>query len=41
LVTETEIDRALRNNLRVLFRLGMFDEKHPYRNIPASVVGSP
>jgi len=41
LVTEAEIDRALRNNLRVLFRLGMFDENHPYRNIPASVVGSP
>jgi beta-glucosidase len=41
LVTEAEIDRALRSNLRVLFRLGMFDENHPYRTIPASVVGSP
>ena len=41
LVRETEINRALRNNLRVLFRLGMFDENHPYRNIPVSVVGSP
>jgi len=41
MVTESEIDRALRNNLRVLFRLGMFDDYHPYQKIPASVVGSP
>lgn len=41
LVSESEIDRALRNNLRVLFRLGMFDDYHPYQKIPASVVGSP
>lgn len=40
LVTKADIDRALRNNLRVLFRLGIFDENHPYRNIPVSVVGS-
>ncbi len=40
LVEEADINRALRNNLNVLFRLGMFDSNHPYQNIPVSVVGS-
>ncbi len=40
LILESDIDNALKNNLRVRFRLGLFDKQSPYSNIPASVVGS-
>jgi beta-glucosidase len=39
LITETDIDNALKNNMRVRFRLGLFDEKNKYAEIPSSVVG--
>lgn len=38
LITEEEIDKALYNTLRTRFRLGMFDEKTEYDDIPYSVV---
>ncbi|MEP0765315.1 MAG: glycoside hydrolase family 3 C-terminal domain-containing protein [Fimbriimonadia bacterium] len=43
LITETELDVALRRLLTARFRLGMFDpdEKVPYAQIPMSVVCSP
>ena len=39
LVTEIDIDNALKNNLRVRFRLGLFDTKTIYSDISAEVVG--
>ncbi|WP_289054718.1 glycoside hydrolase family 3 C-terminal domain-containing protein [Carboxylicivirga marina] len=42
LVTEKELDAVLAKQLKIRFRLGMFDpqEDVPYSNIPLSVVGS-
>lgn len=40
LVTQNDIDNALRYDLRLRFRLGLFDRHSPYSDIPASVVGS-
>jgi beta-glucosidase len=39
LVTEADIDNALKNNLRIRFRLGLFDAKNKYAEIPSSIVG--
>lgn len=41
LITEEDIDHALRNTLRTRFKLGLFDpqEKVPYAHISMSVVG--
>lgn len=41
LVTENDINEALTNNLRIRFRLGLFDKQNPYSNISPNVVGSP
>jgi beta-glucosidase len=42
LVTDNEINNAVKNVLRVRFRLGLFDKdgRNPYDTIPASVVGN-
>ncbi|HEY5507162.1 MAG TPA: glycoside hydrolase family 3 C-terminal domain-containing protein, partial [Paludibacter sp.] len=40
LVTENDINEALTNNLRIRFRLGLFDKQNPYSNISPDVVGS-
>src|SRR6185503_14738961 len=42
LLTEADIDRALRRVLKVRFRLGELDpaDRVPYRQIPASVINS-
>jgi beta-glucosidase len=42
LITEQELDVALAKQLKIRFKLGMFDpeEDNPYANIPISVVGS-
>jgi len=39
MITETDIDDALKNNLRIRFRLGLFDVKNKYAEIPSSIVG--
>lgn len=39
MITETDIDNALKNNLRIRFRLGLFDTKNKYAEIPSSIVG--
>lgn len=39
MITETDIDNALKNNLRIRFRLGLFDVKNKYAEIPSSIVG--
>jgi beta-glucosidase len=39
MVTEADIDNALKNNLRIRFRLGLFDAKNKYAEIPSSIVG--
>ena len=43
MVSETDIDRAVKRAMEARFRLGMFDpaEKVPYARIPFSVVDSP
>ena len=40
LVTEADIDNALKINLSVRFRLGLFDKKSPYSDISPEIVGS-
>lgn len=42
LINRTEIDTALRNSLRIRFRLGLFDpiEDQPYWHVPPSAVNS-
>lgn len=43
LLTENDIDRALRDIFRIRFRLGQFDPEHlnPYSGIPESVICAP
>ena len=43
LLTENDLDTALRNTFRVRFRLGEFDpeERNPYASIPESIILSP
>lgn len=41
LITEEEIDRALRNHFGTMFRLGLFDPDHPYAEIGMDQVGTP
>jgi beta-glucosidase len=41
LISEADIDRALRRALTVRFELGMFDRSDPARAVPATAVDSP
>lgn len=42
MITEEQLDRALRNYFRVMLRLGIFDRngRNPYANIPIEAVGT-